>query len=233
MANFFDQFDEAPKSGNFFDQFDEGPKQAARKSTIGSEVVRGGKQLASSIQTGAESLFGSPEEAARAGIARGEKIGEAAGEGVSFDAVKKAYEDKGLLSAAGEAINQVPRALAGQVPQLAAMAGGAKLGAMAGSALGPAGTIGGGIVGAGATLLPQFFGSNVERQAAEQIAKGENVSIDRGRAGAAAAGQAALEGAGTAFTLGKGIVKGVLGITDDAALMTAKAQQSMKAAAER
>jgi len=104
---------------------------------------------------------------------------------------------------------------------------------MAGSAFGPVGTIGGGIVGAGATLLPQFFGSNVERQAAEQIAKGENVSIDRGRAGAAAAGQAALEGAGTAFTLGKGIVKGVLGITDDAALMTAKAQQSMKAAAER
>ena len=211
----------------------EAAPEPVRKSTIGSEVVRGGKQLASSIQTGAESLFGSPEEAARAGIARGEKIGEAAGEGVSFDAVKKAYEDKGLLSAAGEAISQVPRALAGQVPQLAAMAGGAKLGAMAGSALGPVGTIGGGIVGAGATLLPQFFGSNVERQAAEQIAKGENVSIDRGRAGAAAAGQAALEGAGTAFTLGKGIVKGVLGITDDAALMTAKAQQSMKAAAER
>jgi hypothetical protein len=207
--------------------------QEVRKSTIGSEIVRGGKQLASSIQTGAESLFGSPEEAARAGIARGEKIGEAAGEGVSFDAVKKAYEEKGLLSAAGEAISQVPRALAGQVPQLTAMAGGAKLGAMAGSAFGPVGTIGGGIVGAGATLLPQFFGSNVERQAAEQIAKGENVSIDRGRAGAAAAGQAALEGAGTAFTLGKGIVKGVLGITDDAALMTAKAQQSMKAAAER
>jgi hypothetical protein len=212
----------------------EAAPEPVRKSTIGSEVVRGGKQLASSIQTGAESLFGSPEEAARAGIARGEKIGEAAGEGVSFDAVKKAYENKGLLSAAGEAISQVPRALAGQVPQLAAMAGGAKLGAMAGTAVAPGvGTVVGGALGAGATLLPQFFGSMQERQASEQMARGENVKIDQSKAALSAAGAAALEGAGTAFTLGKGIVKGVLGITDDTALMTAKAQQAMKAAAER
>lgn len=209
-------------------------EQAARKSTIGSEIVRGGKQLASSVQTGAESLFGSPEEAARAGISRSEKIGEAAGEGVSFEALKKVYEDKGLLSAAGEAISQVPRALAGQVPQLAAMAGGAKLGAMAGTAVAPGvGTVVGGALGAGATLLPQFFGSMQERQASEQLARGEDVKIDQSKAALGAAGAAALEGAGTAFTLGKGIVKGVLGITDDAALMTAKAQQSMKAAAER
>lgn len=232
MANFFDQFDEAPKSGNFFDKFDE--KQPAKKSTIGSELVRGGKQLASSVRTGVGSLTGSPEEAAMAGVARSQAIGEEAGEGASLEAVKKAYQDKGLLSAAGEVASQIPRALAGQVPQLAAMAGGAKLGAMAGTAVAPGpGTLIGGALGAGATLLPQFFGSNVERQAAEQMAQDRPVQIDRGAAGAAAAGQAAIEGAGTAFVLGKRIVKGVLGVADDAVLATAKAQQAMTKAAER
>jgi hypothetical protein len=210
-----------------------GPADAVRKSTMGSELVRGGKQLASSIRTGVGALTGSPEEAAMAGVARGQAIGEEAGEGASFEAVKKAYQDKGLLSAAGEVASQIPRALAGQVPQLAAMAGGAKLGAMAGSPLGPVGSVVGGALGAGATLLPQFFGSNVERQASEQMAKDQPVQIDRGAAGAAAAGQAAIESAGTAFVLGKRIVKGVLGIADDAALTTAKAQQAMTQAAER
>lgn len=231
MANFFDQFDEAPKAGNFFDQFDE--KKPEKKSTIGSELVRGGKQLVSSIRTGAGALTGSPEEAAIAGVARGQAIGEEAGEGASLEAVKKAYQDRGLLSAAGEVASQIPRALAGQVPQLAAMAGGAKLGAMAGSPLGPVGSVVGGALGAGATLLPQFFGSNVERQAAEQMAKNQAVQIDRGAAGAAAAGQAAIESAGTAFVLGKRIVKGVLGVADDAALASAKAQQAMTSAAQR
>jgi len=234
MANFFDQFDAAPQTGNFFDQFDEKKGKAGRKSTIGSELVRGGKQMLSSVRTGAEALIGSPEEAALAGIERGRGIGEEAGEGASLEAVKRAYQERGLLSAAGEVAGQVPRALAGQVPQLAAMAGAAKLGAMAGTAIAPGpGTIAGGILGAGASLLPQFFGSNVERQAAEQLEKGEPVQIDRTTAGAAAAGQAAIEGAGTAFVLGKRIVKGVLGVADDTALATAKAQQAMTRAAER
>jgi hypothetical protein len=205
-----------------------------RKSTIGSELVRGGKQLASSIRTGVGALTGSPEEAAVAGVARGQAIGKEAGEGASLEAVKKAYQDKGLLSAAGEVAGQIPRALAGQVPQLAAMAASAKLGAMAGTAVAPGpGTVIGGVLGAGASLLPQFFGSNVERQAAEQMAKDQAVQIDRGAAGAAAAGQAAIESAGTAFVLGKRIVKGVLGVADDAALATANAQKAMTKAAER
>lgn len=206
----------------------------ARKSTIGSEVVRGGKQLASSIRTGFGALTGSPEEAALAGVERGDVISEEAGEGVSLEAVKQAYRDKGLLSAAGEVVSQIPRAVAAQVPQLAAMAGGAKLGAMAGTAVAPGpGTVIGGALGAGASLLPQFFGANIERQASEQLAEDEEVSIDRTKAGAAAAGQTVIETAGTAFVLGKRLVKGVLGITDDAALMTAQAQKKMVQAAER
>jgi hypothetical protein len=212
---------------------DEPEQEKVRKrSTVGSELIRGGKQVYSSGRTGLESIF-SPEEAAKAGIARSEAIGEEAGEGVSLEAVKKAYQDKGLLSAAGEVASQIPRALAGQGANLAAMAGGARLGAMAGTPLGPAGVIGGGILGAGATLLPQFMGANVERQAAEQMERGEPVKIDQTKAYTGAAAQAALEGAGTAFTLGKRVVKGVLGITDDAALQTAKTQAELVKTAGR
>jgi hypothetical protein len=204
-----------------------------KDSTIGSELVRGAKQLASTTRTGIGALT-APEEAARAGVERGQQIAAEAGEGPSFAALRKAYEERGLLPAAGELVSQIPRALAGQGAQLAAMAGGAKLGAMAGTAVAPGvGTIAGGILGAGATLLPQFFGSNVERQAAEQMERGEPVKIDRGTAAAAAAGQAGIEAAGTALVLGKRVVKGLLGVTDDAALATAKAREELVKAAGR
>lgn len=204
-----------------------------KESTILGEVARGAKQLVSTSRTGIGALV-SPEEAARAGVERGQQIAAEAGEGPSFAALRKVYEERGLLPAAGALVSQIPRALAGQVPQLAAMAGGAKLGAMAGTAVAPGvGTIAGGVLGAGATLLPQFFGANIERQAAEQLERGEPVKIDRGTAAAAAAGQAAIESAGTALVLGKRVVKGVLGIADDAGLATAKARADLVKAAER
>jgi len=205
-----------------------GPKQ----STIGSELVRGGKQVLSSARTGLGSIF-DPNEAAKAGVARSEAIGQEAGEGVSLEAVKKAYRDKGLLSAAGEAVSQVPRALAGQGANLASMYAGAKAGSTAGSAFGVPGRAIGAALGTGAVLLPQFAGSNVERQAEEQMDAGKDVNIDRKKAYTAAAFQAALEGGGTALTLGKRVVGGILGITEDAALKSVAAQAELVKAAER
>lgn len=213
-----------------------------KKSTLTGEVVRGAKQLGSDVLTGVQALVGSPEEAAKAALARGERISEEAGEGPSFARLRRTYEEKGVLPAIGQAVSDIPQAIAAQVPQLAAMAGAAKLGAMAGTAVAPGpGTIAGGIVGAGASLLPQFFGANIARQAEEQKARDEQIAIDRGAAATAAAGQAALEAAGTAFVFGKRIVKGVLGVTDDAAIatdaarrrLTQQAQRSLAAAAGR
>jgi len=207
-------------------------QQTPKESTIGSELVRGGKQLVSSARTGVGSIF-SPEEAAKAGVARSEAIGQEAGVGPSLEAVQKAYQDKGVLSAAGEAVSQIPRALAGQGANLASMYAAGKAGAAAGAPFGARGRIVGGAAGAAGALLPQFMGSNVERQAAEQMDEGKEVSIDRTKAYTAAAGQAALEGVGTAFTLGKRVVKGILGVADDAALATAKSQAELVKAAER
>lgn len=208
------------------------PPTAPKESTFGSELVRGAKQLVSSARTGVGSVF-NPEEAAKAGVARSQAIGEEAGVGPSLEAVQKAYQDKGVLSAAGEAVSQIPRALAGQGANLASMYAAGKAGAAAGAPFGARGRIVGGAAGAAGALLPQFMGSNVERQASEQMEEGKDVSIDRTKAYTAAAGQAALESVGTAFTLGKRVVKGILGVADDAALATAKSQAELVKAAER
>jgi hypothetical protein len=172
-------------------------------------------------------------KAATEGVARSEAIAKEAGEGASFEALQKAYEKEGLLGAAKELPSQVSRALAGQGANLATMYAGSKAGAAAGAPFGVRGRIVGGAAGAAGTLLPQFMGQTVETQAGEQMERGEPVDINRTKAYTAAAGMAALEGAGTAFTLGKRVVKGILGIADDATLLTAKSQAELVKAAER
>ena len=203
-----------------------------KQSSFFGELQRGVEQPISSIRTAFGSLT-SPEEAATAGVERSQAIAEKIGEGPSLEAVKRAYADKGLLSAAGEVVSQIPKAIAGQGGTFATAAGGARLGAAAGRPLGRMGSVVGGGLGAAAALMPQMFGSMQERQAAEQQERGEPVSIDQSKAAVAAVGQSALEGAGQALILGKGLVKGILGITDDAALMTAKAQAKLVQEAER
>jgi len=205
---------------------------SAKQSSFFGELQRGIEQPISSIRTAFGSLT-SPEEAATAGVERSQAIAEKTGEGPSLEAVKRAYADKGLLSAAGEVVSQIPKAIAGQGGTFATAAGGARLGAAAGRPLGRMGSLVGGGLGAATALMPQMFGSMQERQAAEQQERGEPVSIDQSKAAVAAVGQSALEGAGQALVLGKGIVKGILGITDDAALMTAKAQAKLVQEAER
>jgi hypothetical protein len=86
------------------------------KRGIGAAVGKGLESLISSGRTAIGALTGSPEEAAQAGLKRGEDIGTRYADQVSLEKVKKAYEKDGVLSAAGEAISQVPAALAEQAP---------------------------------------------------------------------------------------------------------------------
>jgi len=203
-----------------------------KQSSIFGELQRGVEQPLSSIRTAFGSLT-SPEEAATAGVERSQAIAEKIGEGPSLEAVKRAYADKGLLSAAGEVVSQIPKAIAGQGGTFATAAGGARLGAAAGRPLGRMGSLVGGGIGAATALLPQMFGSMQERQASEQQERGEPVSIDQSKAAISAVGQAGLESAGQALILGKRLIKGLLGITDDASLMTAKTQAKLVREAER
>ena len=185
------------------------PAPEQEKGVIAS-TIGGGKRMFSTFGTGLEALI-SPEEAARRGVERGEAISQQYAPGANLEAVKKAYEERGLLPAAGEVISQIPGAVAEQVPQIATTLGSAKLGAMAGARFGPTGALIGGIGGAVAPSLLQLFGANIERQAAEQMEEGKPLDISRTKAAVAAVPGAALEVASTFIPLGRNIVGKLLG----------------------
>jgi len=210
-----------------------GAKTAERKPKegIGAAVGKGLESLISSGKTAIGSLTGSPEEAAKAALERGEDIDRRYAQQVSLDKVKKAYE-KGLLPAAGEVISQIPAAIAEQLPNIATTLGGARAGAALGSFAGPAGAVVGGVGGALLPSLIQQFGGNIERQAAEQQQRGEPLTIDRGAAALAAAPQAALDVAGTFIPLGGRLVSKLTGIPEKA-LFGRTAEQASKLADER
>jgi hypothetical protein len=127
-------------------------------------LQKGAESTYSQLRSGLGALVGSGEEAAKAGLERGEDIGQRYAQQVSMEKVKQAYADKGLLSAAGEVISQIPYAVSEQLPNLATSIGGARLGALAGSPFGPVGSIVGGTAGLVAPSFLQQLGGNVERQ---------------------------------------------------------------------
>lgn len=190
----------------------------AQRGGLGGAFGRGLESLLSTYQTAAGAIT-APEEAARQALARQELLSQKYAEPTSLERVKKAYEDKGVLAAAREVVSQVPGAVAEQLPQMATVFGAARLGATAGSLAGPVGTVAGGIAGTAAALLPQFIGSNIQRQAAEQTARGEPISIDRGAAVATAVPQAAVEGAAYALTFGGRLVSKLTGIPEKALMV--------------
>ena len=175
---------------------------------MGESLTGGVKRNISSIRTGLGSLFGG-NEAAVEGLARQAKITERPGG--SIEEVKRKYREDGLLSAAGEAISQIPGVLSEQAPFIGEMAAGARAGAMlpVPPQLRPITAL----IGAGVAPFISQAGSNVERQAQEQQAQGKPVDVSTGTAYASALPQAALDVVGLKFGLGRllGINKNKLG----------------------
>jgi hypothetical protein len=175
---------------------------------MGEALTGGVKRNVSSIRTGLGSLFGA-NEAAQAGLERQSKITERPG--ASLEEVKRKYRDEGLLSAAGEAVSQIPGAIAEQAPFLGEMWAGARAGAMlpVPPQFKPFAALG------GAALGPFFSqaGSNVERQAIEQTNQGKPLDVSAAKAYATAVPQAALDVASMEIGLGRllGVTKKTLG----------------------
>ena len=159
-------------------------QESLQTAGVGEALKGGAKRMFGSLGTGVSSIFGA-EEAAKEGLARQEAITEKPG--ASLEKVKSVLGEKGYLAAAGEAVSQIPTAIAEQFPNLAATIGSARLGAMAGSPFGPYGALIGGIGGAFVPSLVQQTGSNLERQAQE------GAPISGSGALTAAAPQAALD----------------------------------------
>ena len=196
------------------------------KTGLGAALSKGLEGLISSGRTAVGAITGDAGEAARAGIARGENIQRRYANQTDMGKVAEAYNKDGILSAGRELVSQIPYALAEQAPNLAAMAGGARLGAMAGSVFGPVGTAIGGSLGAFAPSFLQQMGGNVERQAQE----GQPVST--GTAAAAAVPQAGLDLASQYLAFGGKLVQKLTGIPTQA-LFSKSAAQVSKLADER
>ena len=159
--------------------------KAPPRTGLGAALSKGFEGLVSSGRTGIEALLGSPEEAAKRGTERGQAMADKYADQVSLEKVKQAYAERGILPAAGEAVSQIPAALAEQAPNIAATAASARAGQKVGKLFGPAGQLVGAGVGAVLPGLTQAFGSNIERQASEQQTAGKPVEISRAAAGAA------------------------------------------------
>lgn len=194
-------------------------------------IAKGTKSLLSSGLTALESVT-APEEAAKAGLKRQEEISKQYGEGITLDKLKEIYEKEGLLPAAKEVVGAIPGAIGEQLPNIAATAGGARLGAMAGAPLGPYGAIAGGVLGAVAPSLLQQYGGNIERQAAEEQARGEPVDIDRARALGLAVPQAALDVAAQAIPLGRNLAGKLFGKEIEELLLKGEKKAAEKLAKE-
>lgn len=161
-------------------------------------LVGGVKRFGSSALTALQAPLGA-EQAAVKGIQRQSGITERPG--ASLEEVKEVYNREGLWGATKEIISQIPGAISEQAPFLASMAGGAK----AGFALPvppqfkPITAVAGALV---APFLVQS-GSNIERQAMEQLSKGEDPDIALANAYGTAAVQASLDVVAMKLGLGR------------------------------
>jgi hypothetical protein len=208
-----------------------GGQEAPKKKGIGAALAKGTESFLGSAQTTLESPFGANKAAERS-LQRSEEIGKKYEDQIGLDKLKQAYEQKGIVGAGGEFARQVPLAFAEYSPQLAASFGSARLGAMAGSPFGP---VGAGIGALGGALAPsaiQMFGSNAERQAAEQKEAGQPIDINVGKALAATAIQAPLDVAATFIPLGGKIAGKIFGPEVEKLLMRGGTQAAEKLAQE-
>jgi len=195
------------------------------KKGLMAALGKGAESTLSGLRTGVGKYI-NPEEAAIAGLQRGEEISGKYADQTGLDKVKEAYTKDGVLSAAKEVGRQIPLALAEQAPNLAASFGGARLGVMAGSPLGVPGAIAGGVLGAFLPSKIQSLGGDIQRQAQEQIARGEPVKIDTAAAELASTGQGLLDVAGTFIPFGGKLVSKLTGIPEMAFFGKSAAQAS-------
>ena len=168
----------------------------SRTAGIGEALKGGTKRMIESVRTAVEAPFIGGEEAAQKGIARQEAITERPA--ASLDEIKRIYKSEGFLPAAKEAISQLPAGIAEQAPFIGTMVGGARLGAMVGG-------IPGALAGAAISPFLSAAGSNIERQAQEDIKSGRPIDVSRAKAYMAAIPQAALDVGAMELGLGKAL----------------------------
>jgi hypothetical protein len=125
--------------------------QAAPKEGLMADVMGAGANLLNIGRTGIAALTGDSTQAAQAGVARQEELQKKYKAGFDPEKIFAPFEQGQYGTAAGEALKQVPSAVATVAPSVVQTAGLAAAGRLGGGALGsffgPVGTVAGAQIG--------------------------------------------------------------------------------------
>jgi len=179
-----------------------------RKGVL-ADVMGGAENLLNIGKTGIAALTGNTNAAAQAGIEREKNLQQKYESGFQPEKILSEYDKGNYLSAAGEALKQVPSAVAGLIPSIGQEAGLAAAGRLGGGALGsifgPAGTAAGATAGQYAVPLIvnaiQALGSQAQEKAKAQVENGEKVDVDVAELAPYAGANAALNLVGTRIAI--------------------------------
>jgi hypothetical protein len=185
-----------------------GTPRQPRKGLL-ADVAGGAENLLNISKTGIAALMGDSNAAAQAGLERQKNLQQKYESGFQPEKILAEYDKGNYLSAAGEALSQVPSAVASLLPSAGQAATSAVAGRIGGGALGsvfgPAGTAVGATVGQYAVPFVvnaiQALGSQAQEKAKEQLDKGEQVDVDVAELAPYASANAALNLVGTRIAM--------------------------------
>ena len=186
-----------------------GTPRQPRKGVL-ADVMGSAKNLVNISKTGIGALTGDSNAAAQAGLERQAQLQKQYESGFQPEKIFAEYDKGNYLSAAGEALSQVPAAVAGLLPSAGQAATSAVAGRIGGGALGalipiPGAAAVGATVGQYAVPLVvnaiQALGSQAQQKAQEQLSKGEQVDVDVAELAPYASANAALNLLGTRIAM--------------------------------
>lgn len=204
-------------------------QQPKPRTGLMAQLSKGAEGLFSSDVAGVQAMFGDADAAATNAQKRQKGIASRYADETSLKRLEDTYNNQGLGAAVKEGVRQLPLAVAGQLPQLAKTAAAAKLGAMAGSPLGPVGALAGGALAGVGVNIPTFTGENVVAQ--KEAAP--NAPVNTTKAVGTAVGQATLDTAAAAIPFGKQVVGKLFGPQVQKMLAKGVTQESVEAMAKQ
>ena len=191
--------------------------QAAPKEGLMADVMGAGANLMNIGRTGLAALTGDSTQAAQAGLARQEELQKKYKSGFDPEKIVGKFDKGEYLGAAGEAISQVPSAMASLLPSIGQEFGAAAAGRLGGGALGalagPAGAVAGAQIGQYAVpFLVNFIqalGGQAQEKVEMQVKAGEKPDVNALELAPYAAGNAALNLLGTRIAMPSAFKKAI------------------------